>query len=135
LSDPSPAHNQAFAARYPALPGSVAEIRTAVGNWAATAGAAPERVADMRLAVSEAASNVVAHAYGEDDPGELTVAASADLGVLSVVVEDTGSGLERASARPGLGAGLTVIARLADRVELTQRAGDGLRVSMSFGRV
>ena len=49
---------------YAAVPESVPEVRRAVGELAAAAGATPDQVQAVRLAASEAATNVVIHAYG-----------------------------------------------------------------------
>lgn len=61
------------------------------------------------------------HAYRRGRTGQIGVSAKWDGGVLTIIVKDAGRGLRPGSERPGLGAGLTIIARLA-----------GLRLSMRF---
>ncbi|MCA1708845.1 MAG: SpoIIE family protein phosphatase, partial [Actinobacteria bacterium] len=55
----------------PALPWALRDIRVAVRRWLSAVGAAPRTVADLLIAVGEAATNAVEHAYG---PGGGTVA-------------------------------------------------------------
>jgi serine/threonine-protein kinase RsbW len=88
----------------------------------------------VRLAVSEAATNVVVHAY-RDAPkaGEIELAASLAGGELWVIVADSGSGLRARRDSPGLGLGLGLIAGVADGIDLVQRAGGGLELRMRFG--
>jgi anti-sigma regulatory factor (Ser/Thr protein kinase) len=87
----------------------------------------------MRLAVAEAATNVVVHAYREvAKPDLVHVEASVGDTELRVSVADTGRGLRARDDSPGLGLGLAIIGELADRVEMTRDAGGGLRVVMRF---
>ena len=85
------------------------------------------------MAISEAATNAVLHAYRDRDPGEIRVAA--DLtgdGSLRIVVEDDGFGPLPRPDSPGLGLGLPTIASVADAVELSAGRAAGARLSMSF---
>ena len=103
---------------YPAVPENVAEIRHAVAKVAEGLGAAPERRDDIAVAVSEAAANVVVHAYrGRSAPGEIHVLAGGDEQCLDIVVSDEGSGLAPRPDSPGLGLGLPLMLTLASRVE------------------
>jgi serine/threonine-protein kinase RsbW len=136
-SDPaSPAASRdhaVFSQTYPAVVESVAEIRSTVVQFATRAGVAPAGVEAVKLALSEAATNVVLHAYADlDRPGLIEVEATHEAGELCVSVADTGAGLQPGRGRPGLGLGLAIIEQLADRVELLQGDGHGLRVVMRF---
>src|SRR5438270_10506247 len=97
---------------YPAVAGSVPRAREAVAAIAALAGASDERIDSVRLAVSEAVTNAVVHAY-EGQDGEIEVSAKVDDHELEVEVDDDGRGL-RAGARHGLGLGLALIALSSD---------------------
>jgi serine/threonine-protein kinase RsbW len=123
----------AFSRSYPALGESVAAIRAAVTHFATEAGVEPPGLDAVRLAVSEAATNVIVHAYADTNrPGLIEVEATRKPGELCVSVADTGPGLQPGGDRPGLGLGLGIIEQLADRVELLQGGGHGLRVVMRF---
>jgi serine/threonine-protein kinase RsbW len=91
-------------------------------------------LADMKMAVTEACTNVVVHAY-RDGPGPLEVQMLADTAGLTVVVRDEGQGIQPARARastPALGLGLPLIAALSDTFELHGGAGHGTEVRMTF---
>jgi anti-sigma regulatory factor (Ser/Thr protein kinase) len=92
-------------------------------------------LADMKMAVSEACTNVVVHAYDDDDAGVLEVEMTADDEGLTIIVRDHGAGLQRRTARasaPALGLGLPLIAALSDAFELRGSAGTGTEVRMTF---
>ena len=73
----------------PALPWSLRDIRFAVRRWLSAVGAAPRTVADLLVAVGEASTNAVEHAYG---PGGGTVSVHLELQMPDVLatVRDTG---------------------------------------------
>jgi anti-sigma regulatory factor (Ser/Thr protein kinase) len=71
-------------------------VRLAVGAVAALGGAPPSAAADLKLAVTEACTNSVQHAYPEGtarDP-RLTVRVSLEPGLLVVDVTDEGVGFD-----------------------------------------
>ncbi|HVE95807.1 MAG TPA: SpoIIE family protein phosphatase [Pseudonocardiaceae bacterium] len=73
----------------PALPWSLRDIRVAVRRWLSAVGAAPRAVADLLVAVGEAATNAVEHAYGPGG-GTVTVHMELQLPDVLVTVRDTG---------------------------------------------
>ena len=81
--------------RYPARPSQVALIRQAVGDIASEFGASDEVLLQINLAVSEAATNAVLHAYrdrAEDEAGDVRVIVRPSFdGLLAVHVRDEGS--------------------------------------------
>jgi anti-sigma regulatory factor (Ser/Thr protein kinase) len=90
-------------------------------------------LADMKMAVTEACTNVVVHAY--EDEGMLEVEMLAGETGLTIVVRDQGSGIQPRPARhgaPALGLGLPLIAALSDAFELSGSAGAGTEVRMTF---
>jgi serine/threonine-protein kinase RsbW len=122
-----------FSQTYPAVADSVAAIRATVAQFATQVGTAPFAVEAVKLAVSEAATNVVVHAYASTgQPGRIEVEATHTAGELRVTVADTGTGLQPGHERRGLGLGLAIIKQLADQVELLQGGRYGLRVVMRF---
>ncbi len=116
-----------------AEPGSVGPARRAVADFAVGAGALDALAADVALAVSEAVTNVVVHAYRRRDlPGRVQVVARRVRQELLVNVGDDGDGLLPRTDSPGLGLGLGIIARVAHAVEFAQRAGGGTELEMRF---
>jgi anti-sigma regulatory factor (Ser/Thr protein kinase) len=89
-------------------------------------------VADMKMAVTEACTNVVVHAYPDRDDGPLGVRAKLAEGRLTVVVSDQGRGILPRADSPGLGLGLPLIATLAESLELGTGANQETEVRMTF---
>jgi anti-sigma regulatory factor (Ser/Thr protein kinase) len=94
-------------------------------------GLSPERINDVKLAVSEAVTNAVQHAYRDEDPGDVTGTADTEQGTLRIVIADSGSGMSPRPDSPGLGLGLPLIAYVADAVEVVSH-GDGTEIHMTF---
>lgn len=86
----------------------------------------------MRLAVSEAVSNVIVHGYRETGRGAFTVAVEWEDEQLSVTVRDTGCGMSPRMDSPGAGLGLPLIANLAESFSVTEPPGGGTEVCMTF---
>jgi len=120
--------------RLPALPESIAPLRHSVLGFASDSGASERQREDIALAVSEALSNAVVHAYvGRDSPGLLAVNARLRGRWLEVVVCDEGVGMLPRADGPGLGLGLALIARVTEDLELESLdAIPGVRVRMKF---
>ena len=118
-----------------ATPRAIASIRHAIGDVAERAGATGQGLAAVRLAVSEAATNAVRHAYDDGRiAGEIRVSADVDADdrqVLVVAVSDDGPGLHPRPDSPGMGLGLPLIAQSALSVDITNNA-PGVTVSMRF---
>ena len=110
---------------FPGTPDSVAEIRRTVGGVARDCGLSPERVHEVRLAVSEAASNAIVHAYGGERRGDvtLTIRDGEDTGEFVVTIADTGGGVVPRPDSPGLGLGLPLIVALTTRMEICNDDG------------
>jgi anti-sigma regulatory factor (Ser/Thr protein kinase) len=121
-------------AELPAVPESVAPLRRAASALAIRCGARDDVAADVALAVSEACTNVVLHAYRtREQPGTLALRAEAAGGEVRVSVVDQGGGLVPRSDSPGLGLGLPLIARLTERFDVGPGPlGRGTQVSMAF---
>lgn len=120
-----------FHGSFPGTPDSVARIRRAIGEVAHECGLSAERVHDVRLAVSEAVSNAVVHAY-RDRAGEIVVDVAEQDGELVVVVGDGGGGLAPRADSPGLGLGLPLIVALTKRMEIGDGGGGRTEVTMAF---
>jgi len=115
-----------------ATPQGIGPLRRAVIALAARGGASDRQRQDIALAVSEALTNAVEHAYaGHDRPGPVAVHAALYDSALEVLVTDDGVGLPPPTLHPATGLGLSIIARAADRLELSD-AMPGTRVRMTF---
>ncbi len=115
----------------PARPENVAVARHAIGGFADVLDMPDQTLADVKLAVTEACTNVVVHAY-PDGEGPMALRATAHDGVLRVVVADIGRGILPRADSPGLGLGLPLIATLAESLELGTGKGEETEVRMTF---
>ena len=114
--------------------------RVAAASWAAGLGFTLEELDDIKLAVSEAVSNCIVHAY-PGRPGRVLMQLSASDQALTVSVQDEGVGIRdvQAARRAGvtssperLGMGFTLMEALSESMEVTSSPGHGTTVVMSF---
>ena len=118
---------------WPAAPEHVRAARRAASVAAQRAGAEQAVLDAVRLAVSEAVSNVVVHSYREHERrGEFTVSIEWEADVLHVIVRDHGCGMQPRADSPGAGLGLPLIASLADSFSVVVPPDGGTEVSMTF---
>jgi anti-sigma regulatory factor (Ser/Thr protein kinase) len=106
--------------------------RRALTAVAAAAGATGERLEEIRLAVSEALTNAVVHAYRNGESGRFHVTAAVAAGELWVLIGDDGRGLHAWNDSRGLGIGLSLISGLSDDFSIVTRASGGTEVQMRF---
>lgn len=125
----------------PALSEYVAVVRLAISGVATRMHFNIEEIEDIKIAVSEACTNVVQHAYPERADGKIYLTATLSSEVLDIVIEDFGKGFD--SGNPvsdkqngsngvnfGLGLGLTFIRSLMDESEIVSVPGKGTTVRM-----
>lgn len=116
----------------PARPENVAVVRHVLGSLSEALDVRPELLHDVRLAVSEACSNVIVHAY-RDAEGLLELTARAlPRRELEIVVRDHGRGMGPRADSPGLGVGLPLIAALSSAVEIGTADDGATEVRMTF---
>jgi serine/threonine-protein kinase RsbW/stage II sporulation protein AB (anti-sigma F factor) len=114
----------------------VGEVRESAIDFVRAYGIREPQLSDVRLALSEAISNAVMHAFRDGrEPGTVTVAVSISNteGHLEIVVSDDGVGLTPRPDSPGLGLGLPIIRRLADNVDHHEPPGGGTELRILFG--
>jgi anti-sigma regulatory factor (Ser/Thr protein kinase) len=118
-----------------ALPKTVGSVRRAVRTWTATAVEDEEIGESIVLAVDEAVTNVVEHAYRTLAGDVLVVAVSRPCGDgVAVVVQDYGAWLPPAVDRGFRGRGLELMSSLADRFALLRsREGTSIRMCWRMG--
>ena len=117
---------------YPAVPGSVPVARQELVAFANDIGADADQLHAIRLATSEALTNVVMHAYASRSPGSISLTAGLAGSELWILIGDDGGGLRSASESPGLGVGLALIAQASDALTIMNRSNGGTEVRMCF---
>lgn len=120
-----------------AKPEGVGVVRQALAGMADALDFDAAILADMKMAVTEACTNVVVHAY-PDAGGALSVDMLAGADGLTIVVRDHGGGIQPQPIQPepkALGLGLPLIAALSDSFELKGGSGGGTEVRMTFAYV
>ena len=115
-----------------AVPASVPALRSEVAQFAAGAGVREPLLASEKLAVSEAVTNAVLHAYVDGPPGAVHLAARIEEDNLLVEVADDGGGMMPRLDSPGLGVGLPFIADTADSLDISSSPDTGARLLMTF---
>lgn len=103
--------------RLPAVPASLATLRQSVRRWLANSGAGDADTHEIVVACSEAASNVIEHAYGLAG-GMVELSAGRQNGAVIIQIRDWGRW--RAKRGRDGGRGLAMIRALMDEVEIKQ---------------
>jgi serine/threonine-protein kinase RsbW len=130
---PAPARDSDIRLTLPARPENVAVVRHVLGALGEALRLPDPVVEDMRLAVTEACTNVVRHAY-EGGDGTIDVIVRPMGEELEVVVADAGRGIGPSPDTAGPGLGLPLIAALTDHLEIERRRDQGSRLIMRFLR-
>ncbi|HSR68444.1 MAG TPA: ATP-binding protein [Acidobacteriota bacterium] len=116
-----------FLLQFPSSTENLAMVRAFLENIGKQAGMAEDEVAKIQLAVDEACSNVIEHAYGHDKSKEVLIEVSYDDAQLKISIVDRGRGFDPDSVEPQQlkelaarrqtgGLGLTLIRTLMDEV-------------------
>jgi serine/threonine-protein kinase RsbW/stage II sporulation protein AB (anti-sigma F factor) len=121
-----------FSSSFPAGPTAPAVARHAVRDYLHSLGADPRAFGDVLLALSEIVTNAVVHGYRGEEGGVVRVEAEHTDEQLVLSVADQGLGMAPRHDSPGLGLGLPLVGRIAERVDITAQAGGGTLVSMCF---
>jgi serine/threonine-protein kinase RsbW/stage II sporulation protein AB (anti-sigma F factor) len=128
-------HAASLRRSFPADPGAPSVARKAVKDFLRGRGADPGRLSDVLLAVSEVVTNCVVHAYRDRPDGRVAIEARQQGDRLLLSVADDGTGMAPRADSPGLGLGLPLVGRVAQRVDITAKADGGTLVSMCFDLV
>jgi anti-sigma regulatory factor (Ser/Thr protein kinase) len=116
----------------PARAENIAIVRHAFGAFGEAFALDAQTLSDIRLAVTEACTNVVVHAYPDGSEGPMEVLATLLGDELTVVVRDEGRGIGPRPDSPGLGLGLPLIASLTESVQLGRDQDECTEVRMTF---
>lgn len=125
--------------RFWSVPENVGLSRLAVAHIAAQAGFSLGAIEEIKVAVSEAVSNAVIHAYPGDREGWIAVECRLDTEGLAIAVEDWGVGIEdvEKAREPAystdperMGLGFVFMESFMHQVVVRSRPGHGTRVEM-----
>lgn len=116
----------------PARAENIAIVRHAFGAFGEAFDVDAQTLSDVRLAVTEACTNVVVHAYPDGSEGPMEMLATLLDDELTVIVRDEGRGIGPRPDSPGLGLGLPLIASLAESVQLSRDERERTEVRMTF---
>lgn len=119
----------------PAEPGVVGRLRRDVVGHVRDQGVGDPPLSDLAVAVSEAITNAVLHAFRDGRSGSVCVECEAEPGAdqVMIVVRDDGVGMAPNPDTPGLGLGLPLIAELANSLEVrSAEHGAGTELRMTF---
>jgi anti-sigma regulatory factor (Ser/Thr protein kinase) len=123
----------ALDAVYPAQPTRVAEIRRDVVTAATGCGADATALLQIDLAVSEAATNAVLHAYRDRSrPGDVHVLVEHIDHLIDVSISDDGVGMSPRADSPGLGLGLCLMAHETDAFKIRTSPRGGTEIVLRF---
>ncbi len=125
----------------PAASDFVAVARLAVSGVAARMNFSVDIIEDIKVALSEACTNAVQHAYVADTSGNIDIQFNLFQDKLEIIVKDHGQGFnpkETTSSKQteetpgsfGLGLGLTFIKSLMDEAQIHSQIGHGTTITM-----
>ena len=126
----------------PAKSDYVGVIRLAVSGIASRMEFTIEKIEDIKIAVSEACTNVVLYAYNTDDNDGISVTCTVNIDQLEIKIKDNGKGFDVAGiqnkkevtqnelSNSSLGLGITFMKNLMDTVEITSSPNNGTTVIM-----
>jgi len=121
----------------PADPPAMFIVRALVDKISSTIGFEAEETDKLVLAVDEACTNVIRHAYGNSGDGRIVITFSLGPDCIEIVIRDFGSGADPATfqgrdlaeIRPG-GLGIHFIKSAVDKIEYHTPPGGGTLLRM-----
>lgn len=118
---------------YPAQAPHIAEIRRDVTDVATGCGADATALLQINLAVSEAATNAILHAYRDRTRlGDVHVLVQCEDDFLDVSICDHGVGMSPRADSPGMGLGLCLMAHESHSCEIRTAPDGGTEVVLRF---
>lgn len=124
--------------RVPAKSQYVSVVRLTISGLALRVGFSYDEIEDLKIATSEALTNVVQHAYAEDEEGEMVICVALYTDCMEIMVSDYGNSFdfEEVKAKTGPyktdenimllregGLGLYLIEALMDEVKINNEGG------------
>lgn len=119
----------------PATADQLGEIRLRLSAWLESLGVSGVVAADIVLAVNEACTNCIEHAYRDGEPGLIEIEASvqpaSEGGGIAICVADFGTWRTPPTQPTTRGRGLPIMAAISEDVDL-QRTSAGTTVRITF---
>jgi len=127
----------------PAKSDYVGVIRLAISGIASRMEFTIEKIEDIKIAVSEACTNVVLYAYQDDENPGIHVDCAIHIDKLEISISDKGKGFDLDKLQnkqevsqnelgaSSLGLGITFMKNLMDSVEIVTSPGEGTNVIMT----
>lgn len=115
----------------PAAADRLGQIRRRLLTWIEPIGVPDAVVADIVLAVNEACTNSIEHAYRDSDAGVILVEAFLEDGQIVICVADHGAWRTPSSQPSTRGRGLPIMHATSDTLELS-RTSSGTTVRITF---
>lgn len=118
----------------PARPEYITLGRLALTAIAGVRPLSDETLHDLKLALTEACTNSVKHAYDEAGRGSVDIVYELEADRLAVEVGDTGAGFDARDSRADAeeleegGLGIAIIRAVTDEVEIAEREGGGSKL-------
>lgn len=112
----APGHIEFVHRRWPADPEQLVVIRRELSGWLAPLALTDVEMADVVLAVDEAAANAVRHAYGPDESGVVELTLWTEDGTLCIEIVDHGSWRPPAPQRREGGRGIPLMNHMSEAV-------------------
>ncbi len=124
--------------KVPAKPEYVGVVRLSVSGIANRMGFSYDDIEDMKVAISEAITNAVKHAYNETGEGEVTIGFGIHMNRIEIMVSDRGESFKLEEVKKEIGPyketedvrglreggfGLYLIHTLMDKVEINNNSG------------
>jgi len=124
---------------------NVSVVRVALTSFISNEGLSLDEIMEIKTAVSEAVTNSIEHAYGEDS-NIVTISARISeidkMKYISIVVEDFGNGIEdvELATTPGYttkpelehaGMGFTIMETFMDEVMIDSELGKGTKITLT----
>lgn len=117
--------------RIPAKPEYITLCRLALTGLAQVRAIGDDAMADLKLALTEAVSNSVRHAYGPDGDGHVEITYELQPDALGIEVVDDGAGFDPDEA-PSFdgdelsegGLGIAIISSIADEFQIRSKPGE-----------
>lgn len=124
--------NVSFVLTLAARPESAPLVRHVLGGAIEVWPVSDALLHDIQIAVTEACTNVIRHAYPKNGDGLLEVEGDVDDGRVVIAVRDNGEGMAPHPASEGLGLGLPLMGALTERLSFHRTPEGAHEVRMTF---
>ena len=113
--------------RIPSKPQYVSVIRLTISGIATRIGFSYDQIEDLKIAVSEAVTNVVQHAYNDNEEGEIVIGSALYKHKIEIMVSDYGNSFTFEEIKSNIGP-----YREDDNIALLREGGLGLYLMESL---